>query len=284
MISQANGDALSRDSALELNNGVFIPRLGLGVFRSEAGIETENAVRWALEAGYRHIDTARVYMNEVDVGHALSTAELTREDVFVTTKLWNADHGYDQTIAACRESLGRLGLDYIDLYLVHWPVEGLRGESWRAMEQLLADGMVRAIGVSNYMARHLTELLDVCNVVPAVNQFELHPFNWGTRADVIALCREAGIAVEAYSPLTKGFRLHDERLALIASRHGVTPAQALIRWGLQHDLVVIPKSVQRARIVANADVYSFELDVDDMAELDALDEGLITAWDPTDAP
>jgi len=271
-------------STIRLNNGVEIPRLGLGVYRAAAGSETRNAVLWALEAGYRHVDTAAIYGNEADVGRAIRESGIPREDVFVTTKLWNDDQGYDAALAAFDASLERLGFDYVDLYLIHWPVPELRLESWRALERLHEEGRARAIGVSNYMVQHLEELLAHCTVVPAVNQIELSPWSWRSRRDVVELCRARGIALEAYSPLTKGRRLGDPTLRAVAERVGRTPAQVLIRWALERDLIVIPKSVNRGRIRENADVFDFALSPADMERLEALDEGLVTGWDPTTAP
>jgi len=271
-------------STFRLNNGVEIPRLGLGVYRAAAGAEARNAVLWALEAGYRHVDTAAFYGNEADVGRAIRESGIAREDVFVTTKLWNEDHGYDAALAAFDASLERLGFDYVDLYLIHWPVPDLRLESWRALERLYGEGRARVIGVSNYMVQHLEELLAHCTVVPAVNQIELSPWSWRSRRDVVELCRAQGIALEAYSPLTKGRRLDDPTLRSVAERVGRTPAQVLIRWALQRDLIVIPKSTNRGRIRENADVFDFQLPAAEMERLEALDAGLVTGWDPTSAP
>lgn len=272
------------NSVYPLAGGVDIPSLGLGVFRSPPGRTTQNAVLRALEVGYRHIDTAAVYGNEADVGEAVRRSGLSREDVFVTTKLWNDDHGYERALRAVESSLGRLGFDYIDLYLVHWPIPGLRLDTWRAMETLLADGKARAIGVSNYMPRHLDEVLAHATVPPAVNQVELSPYNYESRRALVDQCAEAGIVVEAYSPLTKGRKLSDPNLAEIADTCGKTPAQVLIRWSLQHGFVVLPKSINPERIRQNAGVQDFTLGEADMQRLDHLNEGLITGWDPTDAP
>jgi diketogulonate reductase-like aldo/keto reductase len=269
-------------SAIRLNNGVEIPRLGLGVFRAGQGAETRRAVAEALRVGYRHIDTARVYGNERDVGAAVLAADVPRREVFVTTKLWNDDQGYDSALRACEASLARLGLDVIDLYLIHWPVTGKRLDSWRALERLLADGRVRAIGVSNFMTDHLEELFVHAKVVPAVNQIEISPFH--QQRDVRALCAKHGIAVEAYSPLTRGRRLGHPALGDVARRAGRTPAQTLLRWALQHDLIVIPKSTNPARIAENAALFDFELGAAEMAQLDALEEGLATGWDPRGEP
>ena len=264
--------------------GVEIPRLGLGVYRSGQGIETRAAVRWALEAGYRHIDTAAAYGNEEDVGEAIRTSGIARGEVFVTTKLWNQDHGYDAALRAFDRSLESLGIDFVDLYLIHWPVADLRRESWRALEQIHADGRARAIGVSNYMVRHLDELLAHAHSPPAVNQIELHPFIFRTREEVVALCRRHGIAIEAYSPLTKGRRMGDPVLRRVADAHGRSVAQVLIRYDLQKDTIVLPKSAHRDRIRENAQVFDFTLTAEEMALLDGLDEGLATGWDPTNAP
>jgi diketogulonate reductase-like aldo/keto reductase len=276
------GDGLTLRSTVTLRGGVEMPRFGLGVWQSAPGEETRRAVAEALAAGYRHVDTARAYRNEADVGVAIRESGVPRREVFVTTKLWNADHGYDRTLQAADRSLESLGMEQLDLYLVHWPVEGLRHDTWRAMERLLADGKVRAIGVSNYTIRHLDELLARAEVPPAVNQVEFNPF-LHQRA-LLAHCRRHGIQLEAYGPLVRGHRMDHPVLAAIAGKHGRTPAQVLLRWGLQHDLVVIPKSVQPARIRENADVFGFALDAADMAELDGLDEGYRTSWDPTQAP
>lgn len=268
------------DSTLDPNHGDPIPIFGLGTFRSPAGNETRQAVTWALEAGYRHIDTAAMYGNESDVGEAIRASELPREQIFVTTKLHKDDHGHDEALRAFDESLDRLGLDYVDLYLIHWPASSRRKESWDALERVLDEGRAHAIGVSNYMVHHLEEVLEHGRVVPAVNQIELHPFNYRSRRDVIDLCREHGIAVEGYTPLTKTEKLDDSAVREIAAAAGRTPAQVLIRWALQHRFVTIPKSTNHDRIRENADVFDFELDPERMERLDALDEDFITSWDP----
>jgi diketogulonate reductase-like aldo/keto reductase len=273
---------LTLSTTVALRGGVPMPVFGLGVWQAAAGAETHDAVAEALRAGYRLVDTAAAYRNEADVGAAVRESGLPRDAVFVTTKLWNADHGYDRTLRAIDASLGRLGLDRVDLYLVHWPVERLRGESWRAMERILADGKARAIGVSNYTVRHLEELLAKATVPPAVNQVELSPFL--QQRELRAFCARHGVVVEAYGPLVRGHRLDHPALAAIARKHGRTPAQVLLRWGLQHDLVVIPKSVHPARIRENAGALGFALDAADLAALDGLEEGYRTSWDPTGAP
>lgn len=270
------------DSTVALRNGVAMPVLGLGVWQTPAGETTRYAVRTAFAVGYRLIDTARAYRNEEDVGAAVRESGLPRDRVFVTTKLWNSDHGYDRALRACDESLARLGLEQLDLYLVHWPVEGLRRETWRAMERIRADGKARAVGVSNYTVRHLEELAGHARELPAVNQVEFSPFLF--QRDLLERCRRDGIQLEAYGPLVRGHKLDHPVLARVARKHGRTPAQVLVRWGLEHEVVTIPKSVHEARIRENADVFGFALDAEDLSALDALDEGYRTSWDPTDAP
>lgn len=262
--------------SVKLNNGVSIPQVGLGVWQS--GGHTKPAVAAALAAGYRHIDTAAVYGNEAPVGAALAESGLKREEVFITTKLWNADHGYDKGLRAIEASLRRLKLEYVDLYLIHWPVAELRLDTWRALEQLYADKRARAIGVSNFLVPHLRELQGSAKVLPAVNQIELTPFL--QRADTVTLCRELGITLEAYSPLTRGQRLGHPVVTAVAERVGRSPAQVLLRWGLQRGFVILPKSVTPARIAENAALFDFELDAGSMKELDGLEEGLVTGWDP----
>lgn len=259
-----------------------IPSIGLGVFQSAPGVTSRQAVLDALETGYRHIDTAAIYGNEADVGDAITQSRLNRSEIFVTTKLWNDDHGYDDAMRAFDRSLESLGLDYVDLYLIHWPVPVLRLDTWRALERLTLDGRVRDIGVSNYMARHIDEILNYAPVVPAVNQIELSPYNYGTRLDTVNKCRENGILLEAYSPLTKGRKLDDPILIEIGTGYAKSPAQVLIRWGLEHGFVVLPKSVNTQRIAENFDVLDFSLSEAEMERLNALDEGLVTGWDPAD--
>lgn len=268
---------LSLDSEHALNTGGTIPRFGLGVFR--AGQATSDAVQSALTAGYRHVDTAHIYRNERLVGAALANSGVPREDVFLTTKLWNEHHGYDEARRAFDASLAALDVEYVDLYLIHWPVKDGRLESWRAMEAIHADGRARAIGVSNFTERHLDELLGRAKVVPAVNQVELHPFL--TQPELVAYCRRHGILVEAYSPLAKARRMDDPTLVAVAAEVERTVAQVMIRWSLQKDFVTIPKSTNPDRIRENAAVFDFALSDARMARLDALDEGLRTAWDPT---
>jgi diketogulonate reductase-like aldo/keto reductase len=264
--------------AVTLRDGHAVPQLGFGVFQIPPGRDTQRAVEAALAAGYRHVDTAAVYRNEADVGAAIESSGLLSE-VWVTTKLANADQGADSVRRAFEASLGRLGVDAVDLYLLHWPHE-LRLESWSVLEQLYAEGRARSIGVSNFLVRHLDELLAQASVPPAVNQIELSPFLYRSRSDTLRRCADTGIVVEAYSPLTKGRRLADSTVTAVATEVGRTPAQVLIRWSLQRGFVVLPRSSNPARIVENAEVFDFALDDAQMARLDALDEGLTTGWDP----
>jgi len=263
---------------IALGNGVAIPRLGLGVYQIPPGPPTQSAVEAALSSGYRHIDTAAAYGNEADVGAAIRAAGLPSGSVWVTTKLRNEAQGAGAR-SAFEASLERLGLDAVDLYLLHWPHER-RLESWRVLEQLHAEGLARSIGVSNFLVRHLEELLTAASVRPALNQIEVSPFLYRTREDTLQLCAAEGIVVEAYSPLTKGRRLDDSTVASIAAEAGRTPAQVLIRWCLEHGFVVIPRSSNAGRIAENAAVFDFALDGSQMARLDGLDEGLTTGWDP----
>ena len=273
---------LSIDSRIALNDGRKIPVLGLGVWQAAAGKETRRAVASALECGYRLIDTARLYGNERDVGAAVRESGVPRDEVFITTKLWNSDHGFDRALRAFEESRRELALEAVDLYLIHWPVPRVRGESWKALQKLHEQGLARSIGVSNYTIPHLEELLKSSPLPPAVNQVEFHPFLY--QRELLDYCRSRRIQVEAYSPLTRGRRLKHPLVAEIAAAHHKTPAQVLIRWGLQHGLVEIPKSVRLERIRENADVFDFEIGSADMARLDALDERSHVAWNPDDLP
>jgi diketogulonate reductase-like aldo/keto reductase len=265
-------------STVALNNGVEIPWLGVGVFKSPPGKETEQAVRWALEIGYRHIDTAAVYNNEQDVGRALKASGVAREKVFITTKLWNADQGYQSTLKAFDASRKNLGIDTLDLYLVHWPVKGKYRDTWRALEKLHAEGRVRAIGVSNFLVHHLEDLLAVAEVVPAVNQVEFHPFL--LQRPLLEFDTRKAIRHEAWSPLTRGQMLQHELITAVARKHSRTNAQVLLRWDLQLGVVTIPKSVHRERILENSRVFDFELDSEDMARLQSLDSGTRIGPDP----
>ncbi|MFD5036179.1 aldo/keto reductase [Streptomyces sp. NPDC058377] len=270
---------MSTVPTVTLNNGVTIPQLGFGVFQVPDG-ETTAAVASALEAGYRSIDTAAVYGNEAGVGRALADSGLARDELFVTTKLWNADQGYDATLAAFDTSLAKLGLDHVDLYLIHWPTPArdLYTDTWRALEKLLADGRIRAAGVSNFQPAHLRRLAEESSLVPAVNQIELHPGL--QQSQLRAVHAEYGIATEAWSPLAQGALLNEEAIVAVAERHGKTPAQAVLRWHLQLGNIVIPKSVTPARIRQNIDVFDFELSAADMDAIAGLDRGMRTGPDP----
>jgi diketogulonate reductase-like aldo/keto reductase len=265
-------------STVALSNGVEIPWLGLGTFRAPPGRETEQAVRWALELGYRHIDTAAYYGNEADVGRALRESRLPRQSVFVTTKVWNADQGYETTLAAFDRSRQSLGVDVVDLYLVHWPVKGKYRETWRAMEKLLAEGKVRAIGVSNFLVHHLKDLMKGSSVKPAVNQVEFHPFL--VQKELLEFDASQGIRHEAWAPLTRARSLDNPLILEIARKHGRTPAQVVLRWDLQLGVVTIPKSVHRERIQENCQVFDFELDRSDMERITGLDAGARIGPDP----
>lgn len=271
-----------KQPCIALHNGVSIPQLGLGVFRTPSGATTRRVVREALDLGYRHIDTARIYGNEADVAQAIRESGLPRQDIFITTKIWNDDQGFDQTLRAGEAMLLRMDVEYVDLLLLHWPVPGRRIDSWRAMERLRKSGIARAIGVSNFMPHHLRELLATCREPPSVNQVELSPFL--QQRELRAFCQGQGIRIEAYSPLTKGLRLQHPEVVRIAKALHRTAAQVLIRWGLQHELVVLPKSSQPARLQENLAALDFVLDAEHMAALDGLEEGLVTGWDPRQVP
>jgi diketogulonate reductase-like aldo/keto reductase len=262
-----------------LNTGLPMPLLGLGTYLSGPGEQAVRAVCWALEAGYRLIDTSLAYWNEKDVGEGLRTSGLPRDQVFLISKLENADQGYESTLAACARSLANLGTDYLDLYLIHWPVPALRDETWRAMERLLEEGVCRAVGVSNYTVGHLRGLLAWAKVVPAVNQVESHPFL--QQSSLLEYCRAQGIAVQAYSPLVKARMMDDPSLLALARKHGKTPAQILLRFQVQRGVSAVPKSVRREKIIENIRVFDFSLDVEDLAVLGSLDRGLHVDWDPT---
>jgi diketogulonate reductase-like aldo/keto reductase len=252
-----------------LANHVPMPLLGLGVFRSQEGEEVERAVGWALDAGYRSIDTARVYENEAGVGRAIRRSGVPREEVFVTTKVWNSDQGFDTTLRAFDASLERLGMDTVDLYLVHWPVKGKYRDTWRALERIYAEGRARAIGVSNFLVHHLVDLLHTARIVPMVNQVEFHPYL--QQPALQTFCREHGVVLEAWSPIMKGEAATEQTLATVGRRYGKNGAQVALRWILQKGIVAIPKSVRQARIVENADLFDFALTAKEMEQIDSLD-------------
>lgn len=268
------------DTTLTMNNGVQIPQLGLGVFQTPDGKATSQAVTWALQAGYRHIDTAMIYGNEESVGQGIRDSGMKRRDVFLTTKLWNDDIRSGRAKEAFEESLDRLGTDYVDLYLIHWPAQGWQ-QAWQDMEELYRQRRVRAIGVCNFQQHHLEELHSISSTKPAVNQIESSP--QFANQELIDYCHgELRIDVEAYSPLggTGGSVLSDPRLESISRKVGRSPAQVVLRWHIQRGLVVIPKSTHQERIEQNAQVFDFTLDEDDMKAISAMDSGIRAGADP----
>jgi len=269
---------LSLDSTVLLHGDIAIPQLGLGVFKVQDGDDVEAAIACALDVGYRHIDTAAIYRNEDGVGRALAASDIDRADIFVTTKLWNSDQGYDSALAGLDASLAKMGLDYVDLYLVHWPKPEHTSDTWRAMEEIKASGKARAIGVSNFLPEHLDQLLETATVTPSINQIEFHPHLQSP--DLIDYCADHGIVVEAWSPLKAGQIIGDADLSAIADAHGVTVAQIVLRWMLQRGIVVIPKSVTPSRIASNADLYGFELSDTEMATINAMDRNDRVGPDP----
>jgi diketogulonate reductase-like aldo/keto reductase len=256
---------------ITLNNGIEIPKLGFGVWKVPDE-EAESAVGQAINAGYRLIDTAKIYRNEIGVGKALATTKVPREDLFITTKLWNADQGYESTLKAFDESLEKLGLDYVDRYLIHWPTPEYDQyvETYKALETIYKEGRAKAIGVCNFDIEHLQRILDECEVVPSVNQVECHPYL--QQQELKEFCKEHGIVLEAYSPLMNGTKvLHDPVIREIASEHDKTPAQVILRWHPQSDVIAIPKTVTPSRMDENIDVFDFELSTADLDKIAALD-------------
>jgi diketogulonate reductase-like aldo/keto reductase len=265
------------DAAI-LSNGVEMPWLGLGVLRVADGEAVENAVRWALEAGYCHIDTAAIYDNEVGVGRAIKQSGVSREDIFVTSKVWNRDQGYEQTLAAFDATLERLDMAYVDLYLIHWPVEGKFKETWRALETIYESGRARAIGVSNFLAHHLADLMESARIVPMIDQVEFHPYL--QQPDLQAFCRENQIRLEAWRPIMKGQVNEIPALIELGQKYGKTPVHITLRWMIQRGVVAIPKSEQKERIQSNADIFDFELGGEDLALIDGLDRHERLGADP----
>lgn len=263
-----------------LNNGISMPILGLGVWKTKSGKECKEAVLNALEAGYRHIDTARIYDNELDVGQAIRESGIPRKEIFITTKLWNADQGSDKTRKALENSLDRLGIDFVDLYLIHFPVTSKRMDSWKELEKLYHDKLCKAIGVSNYTIIHLTELLKNSQITPAINQVEFHPFL--NQIHLLEYCKKHKIQLEAYSPLAHGQKIEDPTIAKIAQKYDKTPAQILIRWAIEQKIVVIPKSIKKERIIENSKVFDFAISEEDMKILNSLNEDFRTCWDPSE--
>ncbi|PUB08177.1 aldo/keto reductase [Paenisporosarcina sp. OV554] len=269
---------LTLQSTKTLHNGVEMPRLGLGVYKMTNPEESIQAMTTALQVGYRAIDTASLYGNEKEVGESVRTSGVKREDVFVTTKVWNSDQGYDQTLRAFETSLENLGFDYLDLYLTHWPVLETFKDTYRAIERLYDEKLIRATGVSNHHQHHLEEIFAKANVKPMVNQIELSPRL--TQYDLRTFCADNQIAVTSWSPLARGGLLNEPYLVRMGKKHDKTPAQIIIRWHLQQDLIVIPKSVTPERIVSNADVHDFVLSFEDMKNIDSLNLNERTGADP----
>lgn len=261
-----------------LNNNVEMPYLGLGVWKSNNEEEVVNAVQWAIEAGYRHIDTAMIYKNEAGVGEGLRQSGIDRKEMFVVSKVWNSDQGYESTLKAFETSLKKLQLDYLDLYLVHWPVAGKYKDTWRALEYLYEQGKVRAIGVSNFMQHHLEDLLPEVKVIPAVNQMEFHPRL--IQQDLVDFCMDKGIRYEAWSPLMQGKVFNMEIFEQLANKYDKTIAQIVLRWDLQMGVITIPKSSNKQRIQENGDLFDFELSEEDMQTIRDLDDAHRVGPDP----
>ncbi|ETT59563.1 MULTISPECIES: aldo/keto reductase [Paenibacillus] len=265
-----------------LHNGVNMPWLGLGVFKVEEGAELIQAIKSAIRHGYRSIDTAAIYENETGVGQAIQEAlqenSLSREELFVTSKVWTADMGYEETIAAYETSLAKLGLEYLDLYLIHWPVKGKYKESWRALETLYKEGRVKAIGVSNFQIHHLEDVLKDAEIKPMVNQVELHPYL--NQQELLDFCKEQGIQLEAWSPLMQGQLFDQPVLKQIAAKHGKSVAQVIVRWDLQRGIITIPKSTKEHRIIENVDVFDFNLSDEDMTLINSLNQDQRVGPDP----
>ncbi|MBT2681243.1 aldo/keto reductase [Bacillus sp. ISL-35] len=261
-----------------LHNGVKMPWFGLGVFKVKEGSEVVESVKAALKNGYKSIDTAAVYKNEEGVGQALKEADVSREELFITTKVWNSDQGYESTLQAFETSMEKLGLDYLDLYLIHWPVAGKYKETWKALEKLYKDGRVRAIGVSNFHVHHLKDLMADAEIKPMVNQVEYHPHL--AQTELLEFCKAEGIQMEAWSPLKQGELLSEPTIVEIAEKHGKSPAQIILRWDLQNGVVTIPKSIKEHRIIENADIFDFELSTDDMDRLNSLNKNERVGPDP----
>lgn len=277
------------EKSIKLNNGVLIPQPGFGTFMTKDGEEAIQAVKWAVETGYRHIDTAAIYNNEKGVGEGIRQCGVSREELFVTSKVWNSERGYDKTLKAFDKTMNDLGLDYLDLYLIHWPANErqfrkkaskLNQETWRAMEKLYEEGRIKAIGVSNFMPHHIERLMEKATVKPAVNQIEFHPGL--LQKECVEFCKEQEITVEAWSPLGRGELIFDELLMGLAEKYGSTVAQLIIRWVMQHDIVPLVKSTKQSRIEENFQVFDFEISSEDMQRIDEM-KPVRMGPDPDDA-
>lgn len=253
-----------------LSNGIKIPSIGFGTYKSGDNNETAEIVKYALECGYRQIDTASFYGNEVGIGNAIKESKVKREDIFLVTKLWNDDHGYDNTIEAFNKSLNNLQVDYIDLYLIHWPNK-LNAETWRAFEHLYETGKVKAIGVCNFKVEHLEELKKTAKIMPMVNQVEIHPFS--TKNNIINYCKDNNIKVVAWSPISRGRVLSNELMIDLSQKYKKSIVQIVLRWHMQKGVIPIPKSSNENRIKENIDIFDFEISSEDMKAIDSLDEG-----------
>jgi diketogulonate reductase-like aldo/keto reductase len=273
---------LTIESRIKLNDGMTMPLFGLGVWRLESGKETRDAVSYALELGYKHIDTASMYNNEEDVGVAIQESSLPREKLFITTKVNSSELGYESTLEACERSLKKLKLTYSDLFLIHKPVEGYRQNTWKALEKLKHESICRSIGVSNFSPKHLNEIFKICEFIPAVNQIEMNPFL--AQKNISEFCRSKNIHITGYCPLARTEKSNDPTLVNIANECGKTWAQVMVRWGLQKQLTTIPKSANSERIRENSDVFNFELNEKQMQRLDDLDEGFRLRPDPNQLP
>ncbi|MDN3017000.1 aldo/keto reductase [Paenibacillus sp. BSR1-1] len=261
-----------------LHNGVEMPWFGLGVFKVKEGSEVIESVKAAIKNGYKSIDTAAIYQNEEGVGQGIREAGVPREELFITSKVWNSDQGYESTLMAYETSLEKLGLDYLDLYLIHWPGKTKYKETWKALEKLYKDGRVRAIGVSNFKVHHLEDLLKDAEIKPMVNQVEYHPHL--SQKELLAFCQKEGIQLEAWSPLKQGQLLNDPVITEVAAKYGKSAAQVILRWDLQNKVVTIPKSIKEHRIIENADIFDFELSLEDMEKIDGLNKDERVGSDP----
>ena len=269
---------LNINSKIKLNNGTKIPVFGFGTYKLTGEKLVRESVSSALETGYRLIDTAQMYQNEEYVGRAVRESNIPREEIFVTTKLDNDQHGYDRAKKSFDESLARLKLGYIDLFLIHWPVEGLRMESWRALVDIYNQGSAKSIGVSNYTVRHLNELLAESEIRPAVNQVEFNPFNF--QNELLSFCNEEGISMEGYTPLSRGYKFDNKIVKELSGKYLKTPPQIILRWVVQHSVIPIPKSSHNERIKENADIFDFTITDKDMEKLNKINENYRLAMDP----
>ncbi len=271
---------LSLNSTQTLQNEVKIPILGLGTWQA-SGEKLRSAIIEALNLGYRHIDTAEFYKNEKEVGDAIASSDVPREEIFVTTKLWYSNHGNKKALKACNESLKRMNLDYVDLYLIHWPKPIKRVETWKALETLYEEGLAKSIGVSNYMVPHLQEVLDNCKITPMVNQIEFHPFIYSERKAIEEFCTQNNIAIEAYSPLVRAEKFGHSLIQRLADKYQKSYSQILLRWGLQHDAITIPKSTTPKHIKENSEIFDFSINEKDMNQMDNIQEyHRVTTWNP----